>query len=156
MSFNVANNGATIPAKFDGALRMTYGQGKDYIVEGVGSEFAITHSTSSLQVQVGTGVANICGRGMSADSSNTITLQANSQIWLCLRIDLSQTQGSEGMLYANTSSNIKTDNLSNGSGQHDLLLAVINTNSRGVASIQDRRLITSKAGGFEYEVIQTL
>lgn len=156
MAFLVANDGATIPAKFDGALRSTYAQNRDYIVEDVGNEFEMTYNSSSLQVSVDTGVANISGRGISADSTQSITLPSNSVIYLCLRIDLSRTQGNEGLLYANTSSVIADDNLSNGSGQHDMLLAIVTTNSDGVVSVIDKRSIKSKSGGLEYEIIENL
>lgn len=141
MSFKVANTGESIPAKFDGALRSTYAQNSDYIVDNVGDEFALTYNASSLKVTCGTGVANISGRGISSDESNSITLTGNSVVYLCLRIDLDQIQGQEGMLYANTTSAIASDNLSNGSGKHDLLLAVVTTSASGVTSVVDSRVI---------------
>lgn len=154
MSFKVCNSGESISAKFDGALRSTYANAQDYIVDDIGNEFSMTTSASSLQVTVGTGVANICGRGFMAEESNSITLQANATSYLCLRIDLTATQGSEGQLYANTSSSIANDNLNNNNnGIHDLLLGVITTDSNGVANVVDSRVIKSKSSTLDFNLI---
>lgn len=158
MSFKVANTGETISAKFDGALRSTYANAQDYIVDDIGNEFAMTTSASSLQVSVGSGIANISGRGLMSEEANTITLTANSTIYLCLRIDLTQIQGQEGMLYANTTSTLASDNLNNTQGQHDLLLGVITTDANGVSNVVDSRVIKNKSAedGITYEVVGTL
>lgn len=153
MAYIVANSGESISAKFDGALRMTYANDQDYIVDNIGSEFAMTYNSSSLQVSVGTGVANICGRGIMAEESNSLTLTANATTYLCLRIDLTQTQGQEGMLYANTTSTIATDNLNNVNGQHDMLLAVVTTDSNGVVNLVDKRNIKSKSSTLDFNLI---
>ena len=119
-------------------------------------EFDITYQSGSLDIQVGSGKAIIGGRGAYADQSGTLTLPANSTIYLCLRADLTQTQGQELMLYPNTSSEIAQDNLNDGTnGVRDLLLAIVETNADGVVSVEDKRTIKAKAGGIEYVVLET-
>lgn len=146
--FVVYNVGEQIKAKFDGALFNTFAQNQDYIIQDIGDEFECQYESSSLDIQVGTGQAIIGGRGFVAEEINSITLQANSTSYLCLRIDLSQIQGQVGMLYANTSSDIAQDNLNNNSSAiRDLLIAEITTDSNGVTNFVDKRNITEKAGG---------
>lgn len=140
MAFITANTGEQIKAKFDGALRSTFSNNSDYIVKGIGDEFECTYSSASLEVQIGTGVGLIGGRGIEAEDTNSITLPANTTTYLCLRIDLTQLQGQVGMLYANTSSVIQQGNLNNdNSAIRDMLLYEITTDTNGVVNIEDKR-----------------
>lgn len=156
MAFLTATNGQTIPANFDGAIRSTFSGNQDYIVKNALNEFGFEYSASSLDVTVKSGVAVIGGISIMSSTTNVKTLPANSTIYLCLRIDRGQVEGQEGMLYSNTSSSIKQDIIFNGSGQRDLLLAVITTNSNGVTGLTDERLITDVGGmGYSgYEILQ--
>lgn len=141
MSFiTQTNSGNTIliNAEQDGALNHVLA--KDIIFQGIGDEFEVTYSSSSLGISVGSGEGVIGGRTIRADASNTITLSASSVIYLVLRIDLTQTYGNEGMLYALTSlASMQTDDLNSGGTKRDMLLATITTNGSGVTNLVDNR-----------------
>lgn len=140
--WKLANTGASIKASDDGALFNTFANNKDYIIKDIAEEFEITYQSGSLDVNVGSGKAVIGGRGAYAEESGSLTLPANSTIWLCLRADLTQIQGQELMLYANTSEDISQDNLNDGTnGVRDLLLAIVETDSNGITDVQDKRVI---------------
>lgn len=157
MSFITYNTGEQIKAKYDGAIFNTFAQSKDYIIKDIGEEFECLYQGGSLDVQVGTGQAIIGGRGIVAEEINHLTLPANATIYLCLRIDLTQVEGQVGMLYANTSLEIQQGNLNDdGSAIRDLLIATITTNSDGITTLIDNRVIKSKSGGLEYEIIENL
>lgn len=146
--FVVYNTGEQVKAKFDGAIFNTFAQSKDYIIKDIGEEFECLYESGSLDIQVGTGQAIIGGRGIVAEEGNTLSLQANSTIYLCLRIDLTQIQGQVGMLYANTSNEIEQGNLNDdSSAKRDLLLAIITTDSNGITNVEDKRIIQDSAGG---------
>ena len=146
MAFIVANTGAQIKAKFDGALFNWALSGLDFILDGIGSNFEMMYQGGSLSVSVGTGHALIGGRHFVAEEMNTIDLEANSTIYLCLRVDLTQLEGQEGMLYANTSADIADDDLNNTNGQRDMLIAVITTDGTGITNLVDKRPIRKKDG----------
>lgn len=149
--FIVANTGEQMKAKQFGGMMNTFAQNKDYIIKDIGEEFECLFQEGSLDIQVGTGQAIIGGRSITAEESNTLSLQANSTIYLCLRIDLSQVEGQVGMLYANTSSEIEQGNLNDDSSAiRDLLLAIITTDSNGITNIEDKRTIQSSAGVSSY------
>lgn len=142
MSFIVANTGEQMKAKQFGAMMNTFANQKDYIIKDIGEEFECLYQGGTLDIQVGTGQAIIGGRSITAEESNSLTLPANSTIYLCLRIDLTQVEGQVGLLYANTSSAISQDNLNdNASGVRDLLLAIVETDSNGITDVQDKRVI---------------
>lgn len=151
MAFIVANTGEQMKAKQFGGMMNTFAQNKDYIIKDIGEEFECLFQEGSLDIQVGTGQAIIGGRSIVAEESNTLSLQANSTIYLCLRIDLSQVEGQVGMLYANTSSEIEQGNLNDDSSAiRDLLLAIITTDSNGITNVEDKRTIQSSAGVSSY------
>ena len=141
MSFiTQTNSGNTIliNAEQDGALNHVLA--KDIIFQGIGDEFEVTYSSSSLGISVGSGEGVIGGRTIRADATNTITLSVSSVIYLVLRIDLTQTYGNEGMLYALTSlASMQTDDLNSGGTKRDMLLATITTNGSGVTNLVDNR-----------------
>lgn len=151
MAFIVANTGEQMKAKQFGGMMNTFAQNKDYIIKDIGEEFECLFQEGSLDIQVGTGQAIIGGRSITAEESNTLSLQANSTIYLCLRIDLSQVEGQVGMLYANTSSEIEQGNLNDDSSAiRDLLLAIITTDSNGITDVEDKRTIQATAGVSSY------
>ena len=141
MSFiTQTNSGNTIliNAEQDGA--MNFAMMKDVIFKDIGDEFEVTYSSTSLGISVGSGEGVIGGRTIRSDSSNTITLSASSVIYLVLRIDLTQTYGNEGMLYALTSlASLQDDNLNSGGTKRDMLIATITTNGSGVTNLVDNR-----------------
>ena len=129
-----------IPSKFDGG---TYATGiADCVCKGIGDEFTIGYSAESLNVTFDAGSqAVIGGSFFRVTALESVTLVANSTIYLCANIDLSRPNGSTGAFVQRTSSNMQSDNI-NGSGtSRDLLLYVITTGANGVVSVQDKRVI---------------
>ena len=129
-----------IPSKYDGG---TYATGiSDAVCKGIGSEFQLNYSSDSLNVTFDAGSqAVIGGSFFRVTSLESVTLVANSTIYLCANIDLSRPNGSTGAFVQRTASNMQSDNI-NGSGtSRDLLLYVIQTGANGVVSVQDKRVI---------------
>lgn len=129
-----------ITPKMDGG---TYGTAiSDCVCKGIGDEFAMTYSASSLNVQFNAGSqAVIGGAFFRVMSLEAVTLNPNSTIYLCANIDLSKPNGSTGSFVQRTASNMQSDNL-NGTGiSRDLLLYVITTGASGVANVEDKRVI---------------
>lgn len=157
--FNVmADNTVNITASQDGAIYDVFSGRQNFIIEGIGTEFQLSTTTSSLQVTVGSGEALISGRHISATESNTITLPASSTLYLCLRIDLTQTAGNEGQLVALTTEGaMESGNLNAGDTKCDILLYKVITTTSGVSSSTDMRAIKDSTGGAIYQMInQTL
>ena len=136
-------NTYNIPAKYDGGVYQV--AVNDCVLTGMGDEFTLNYTSSSLNVTFYAGSqAVIGGAFFHVTSSETVTLSANSTIYLCANIDLSRPNGQTGSFVARTSSDIRKENL-NGSGTtRDLLLYVITTGAAGVTSVQDKRVIRSK------------
>lgn len=129
-----------IPSQYDGGV---YATGiSDCICKGIGNEFQLTHSANSLQVQFSAGSqAVIGGSFFRVESLESITLVANSTIYLCANINLSNPNGQRGSFQQRTSSNMQSDNI-NGSGtSRDLLLYIVQTGANGVVSVQDKRVV---------------
>lgn len=137
----MADNGVSISASQDGAIYNVFAGNQNFIIQDIGDEFALTTQTDSLIIEVGSGEALLSGRHLTADAPNTLTIPANTKSYLCLEIDLTQTQGNEGTLKALTEAQIKNDNLNAGGTVCDLLLYVIETDTNGVIKTQDRRQI---------------
>lgn len=154
-----------ITSKMDGAV---YGIAvQDCVAEGVGDEFTINYSAYSLNVTFNAGSeAVIGGSFFKILSLESVTLVANSTIYLCANIDLSRPNSSRGTFVQRTASNMRSDNI-NGSGtSRDLLLYVIQTGANGVVSVSDRRVIRgigTSIGGYnivalseaDYEALAT-
>ena len=144
----MADSGGTITytAAEIGAAWNTFACNSDYIISGCGGEMQIGYSSSSLVITVANGKGVICGRVVSLTGSESFTLEPNktSGGFLVLRADLSMPVGSEGYLaWCDTESAIKTENLNNINGKHDLKLAKITTSGAGVVSVEDLRDIRS-------------
>lgn len=135
-----------ILSKFDGGVYQV--ATKDCVVGGVGDEFTLQYSTSNLNVSFNAGSECVIGGSFfKILSTEAITLAANSTIYLCARVDLSQANGQRGRFAQCTSSNMKSENL-NGSGViRDLLLYVIKTSSTGVIEVNDKRIIVNQGLG---------
>ena len=129
-----------ITSQMDGGV---YGTGiADCICKGIGDEFTLGYSADSLNVTFDAGSQAVIGgsffRVMSLES---VTLVANSTIYLCANIDLSKPNGTRGSFVQRTASNMQSGNI-NGSGtSRDLLLYVITTGANGVVSVQDKRYV---------------
>lgn len=133
-------NSYPITPKMDGGV---YGTGiADAICAGIGNEFELGYSSSSLNVTFDAGSQAVIGgsffRVMSLES---VTLVANSTIYLCANIDLTKPSGSTGSFVQRTASNMQSDNLNGTGTSRDLLLYVIQTGANGVISVQDKRVI---------------
>lgn len=129
-----------ITSKMDGGV---YGTGiSDAVCKGIGDEFTINYSADSLNVTFNAGSqAVIGGSFFKVMSLESVTLVANSVVYLVANIDLSRPNGSTGAFVQRTASNMQSDNI-NGSGtSRDLLLYVVQTGANGVVSVQDKRVI---------------
>lgn len=129
-----------VTPKMDGGV---YATGiSDAVCKGIGDEFTLNYSSSSLDVQFNAGSqAVIGGAYFRVMGLTSVTLTANSTIYLCASINLGKANGSTGSFELRTSSSMESGNL-NGTGQvRDLLLYVITTGASGVISVQDKRLI---------------
>lgn len=114
----------------------------DCVIKGIGDEFALTYSSNSLDVQFSAGSQAIIGGSFfKVTALESITLTANSIIYLCANIDLSRPNGNRGQFVQRTSSNMKSDNINGNGITRDLLLYVITTSASGVSNVVDRRKI---------------
>lgn len=143
----------SVLSKYDGGV-YSVAVRDDAIIEGIGDEFELNYSLDSLNVSFDAGSeAVICGSFFKVKSLTAITLVANSTIYLCANIDLSQPNGQTGSFVQRTSSNMQSDNL-NGSGtSRDLLLYIITTGASGVTQVQDKRKIlgaNARFGGLSF------
>lgn len=138
-------NSYPITSKMDGGV---YGTAiADCVCKGIGDEFTINYTSNSLDVYFNAGSqAVIGGSFFRVTSLTSITLAANSTIYLCANINLANPNGSTGSFAQRTSSNMQSDNL-NGSGtSRDLLLYVVTTGANGVTAVSDRRSIKGDGG----------
>ena len=145
-----------ITPKMDGG---TYGTAiSDCVCQGIGDEFTLQYNANSLTINFAAGSQCVIGGAFfRVTSIETVTLQANSTIYLCANIDLSKANGSRGSIVQRTASDMQTDNL-NGSGQpsRDLLLYIVTTSSTGVTNVEDRRKVRgdgNSINGFAVEIL---
>ena len=118
---------------------------QDCVIGGMGDEFSITTSASSLSLTFTQGsVAVLCGNAFWLTADETVTLPANSTFNLCARIDTSKPNGQTGSFECLTEAGMKNNNINNG-GIRDLILYTITTSANGVASIVDKRTIITTA-----------
>ena len=129
-----------ITPKMDGGV---YGTGiADCICKGIGDEFTMQFNANSLQVQFNQGSQAVIGGGFfKLMDVESITLEANSTIYLCANIDLSKPNGNTGSFVQRTNSNMQSDNLNGTGTSRDLLLYVITTSANGVTNVEDKRVI---------------
>ena len=133
-----------ITAKMDGAMHnLTLGN-EDIVIGGIGNEFNITYSASSLNVSIAKGLAVACGRYFYSDESAEKTIPANTNYYLMAKIDLSQAAGSEGSF--STGATPQTSNLNNNGTVYEMPLYHITTNGNGVTSVVDLRKIKTTIG----------
>lgn len=128
-----------ISSNIDGSVYAIATQ--DCVIGGMGDEFSVTTSASSLSLTFTQGsVAVLCGNAFWLTADETVILPANSTFNLCLRIDTSKPNGQTGSFECLTEAGMKKDNINNG-GIRDLILYTITTSANGVASIVDKRTI---------------
>ena len=147
----MADSGGTVTynAAEIGSAFNTFASNTDYIIEGVGSELALTYSPSSLNVSVGAGRAMVCGRLVTVDSSTSLAIGSGltDGVYVVLRIDMSMAIGSEGYLTYVTQAQIKSENINSGGTKHDLIIGFIKSDTSGITSYQDQRNVMATAGG---------
>lgn len=135
------DTGADFPisSNIDGSVYAIATQ--DCVIGGMGNEFSITTSASSLSLTFTQGsVAVLCGNAFWLTADETVTLPANSTFNLCARIDTSKPNGQTGSFECLTEAGMKNNNINNG-GIRDLILYTITTSANGVASLVDKRTI---------------
>ncbi|MCI7157701.1 MAG: hypothetical protein MSC52_09025 [Solobacterium sp.] len=139
------DTGADFPisSNIDGSVYAIATQ--DCVIGGMGDEFSVTTSVSSLSLTFTQGsVAVLCGNAFWLTADETVTLPANSTIYLCLRIDTSKPNGQTGSFECLTEAGIKKDNINN-EGVRDLAIYKITTSSNGVTACEDKRIIMNSA-----------
>lgn len=139
------DTGADFPisSNIDGSVYAIATQ--DCVIGGMGDEFSITTSASSLSLTFSQGnVAVLCGNAFWLTADETVTLPANSTFNLCARIDTSKPNGQTGSFECLTEAGMKNNNINNG-GIRDLVLYTITTSANGVTSIVDKRTIITTA-----------
>lgn len=131
----------TISSNVDGAVYSL--ATSDCVIGGMGDEFAITTSASSLMVSFAKGSqAVLCGNAFWLTGDESVELPSDSTFFLCARIDTSMPNGKTGTFACLTESAIKKENI-NESGVRDLKLYKITTSSNGVTSCEDVRVINT-------------
>lgn len=139
------DTGADFPisSNIDGSVYAIATQ--DCVIGGMGDEFSVTTSASSLSLTFTKGsVAVLCGNAFWLTADETVTLPANSTFNLCLRIDTSKPNGQTGSFECLTEAGIKKDNINN-EGVRDLAIYKITTSSNGVTACEDKRIIMNSA-----------
>lgn len=132
-----------ISSNIDGSVYAIATQ--DCVIGGMGDEFSITTSASSLSLTFKKGsVAVLCGNAFWLTDDVEVILPANSTIFLCLRIDTSKPNGQKGSFECLTEAGIKKDNINN-EGIRDLAIYKITTSSNGVTACEDKRIIMNSA-----------
>lgn len=132
-----------ISSNIDGSVYAIATQ--DCVIGGMGDEFSVTTSASSLNLTFTQGsVAVLCGNAFWLTAGETVTLPANSTFNLCVRIDTSKPNGQTGSFECLTEAGIKKDNINN-EGVRDLAIYKITTSSNGVTACEDKRIIMNSA-----------
>lgn len=145
----MADNSIDIPAERDGALYNYFSNGENFIIKGIGEELAVTTTTSSLVVTLGTGEGVICGRHIveqTADgaAATTLTLPASSSGYILIRYDRTKTVGNEVSLL--TASSTYSENINDTGYYNDLILYSFVTNATSITSITDKRNVRAGLG----------
>lgn len=130
-----------IPEKVDAAVYSLITE--DCIIKGVGDEFAMVYTESSLQVTFNAGSqAIIEGNAFWLPEEEKITLPASESFNVALRIDTTQPYGSTGSIVALTDTEIKSNNINNDEGTvRDYVIYKVTTGASGVTSVTDCRTI---------------
>lgn len=135
----MADNGVAIPCARDAAVYDLIGGGVNYVVKGIGTEMALNYNSTSRTVSVGSGVGVIRGRHVSITGTESITLPANSNGYIVIEYDLSQS-GANVCTLKSVSSAVN-GNINDSDIVSDLVIGSYTTNASGVASFNDERII---------------
>lgn len=141
----MADNNVNITAQEDARLYdYLAGQNADYIIQNVGDSLAVSSTTTSLLVTLGSGEAVVQGRHLTNTDSTGVqlTLPQNTTAYLVLRLDLSQSLGNE-LSFISTPS-LEDDDLNNTGVMRDLVLYQYITDANGVATLTDKRNFNTK------------
>lgn len=157
MLYAMADNNIDIPASRDGALYNALANGQDFVISGIGDEFEVTYSGSSLTVTLGTGIGVVCGRHVQEDIVNGATssfeVEAGSSGYIVVRFDLTRPTGQEA--YFTATPTLVAQDLNNGGDVHDLPLYQYTAGAAGVNTMVDVRNIMSSLAGSGFAVYQT-
>lgn len=133
----MADNRVEISAKQDGALYNVALDEKDFIIEGLGNEFSMSHV--GLVVFVESGEAILHGRHITSEDTEQITLPANSSGYLVLRIDLTQAVGNEAFLYATPT--LSNEEINWDGSIYDMPIATFITSNVDITNFEDARVM---------------
>lgn len=139
MSLSFKTDNVEISAVRDRIMFRSFTNWEDYIIRNIGDEFELTYSSSSLVVSMGTGEAVICGGSTIAEGTNEITLGANEEGYIVIRVDLAQI-GNNICQLKKVPEYIHED-INQGGLIRDLELAYYRTNTNGVTVLTDLRNI---------------
>ena len=137
----MADNNIEIPARRDGAMYNAFAGNTDFVISGIGDEFAIESSTSSFILTLSSGEAVICGRHVVEDGDSVnptlLQLEANTSGYVAIRFDLTRPAGTE--CYLASVQELQRQNLNAGGTICDLPLYAYVTGDNGVTSFVDMR-----------------
>ena len=132
-------NDVEITAIRDRAMFNTFANNTSYIIDGIGDEFSAIYNYNSLNVEIGSGEAVICGGSCSGNENDTITLGANESGYIVIRIDLTQSTDNVARIYKTPT--LSQENINDGNGVlYDFPLYYYITGSGTLSSIEDRRV----------------
>lgn len=146
MALKVMNDGAAdISASADGAFYYFKTNG-DYVLKGIGTEFAAIYSPTSRLVTIQSGEGVCGGRHVTekkiGSANSQVTLPADSSGYLSIRIDT--TANPDTFLRAGSS--LTHGDLNNGGTVRDLPLYAYVTSANGITSFIDIRPISAGNG----------
>lgn len=146
MALKVMNDGlANISAAADGAFYNFKTKG-DYVLKGIGTEFAAIYSPTSRKVTIQSGEGVCGGRHVTekkiGDENSSITLPANSSGYLSIRIDTTADPDT----FLRAGSTLTHGDLNNGDTVRDLPLYAYVTSANGITTFVDIRPISSGNG----------
>jgi len=120
----------------------------DCICGGLGDEFFLNYSPSSLTVSFNAGSQCIIGGNFfKVKSVESVELTASSTIYLCARIDTSRASGQTGQILPLTQAQMTKGNINGSDTTRDLLLYIVTTNASGVTGIVDKRFVKGIGSG---------
>lgn len=146
MALKVMNDGLTnISAAADGALYNFKTKG-DYVLRGIGTEFAAVYSPTSRKVTIQSGEGVCGGRHVTekkiGNENSSITLPANSSGYLSIRI----RGGAYQDCFLRAATTLDHGDINNGALVRDLPLYAYATSANGITSFVDIRPISAGNG----------
>ena len=139
MSVSFKNDNVEISAIRDRAMFHTFAGNQSFVIKDIGDELAITHSSSSFVVSIGTGEAVICGGSTLVEGTNEITLNQNENGYIVIRVDLAQT--GDNICQFKAVPSLVQENINDEGYIYDFPLGRYTTNGNGVNSFTDQRVI---------------